>query len=442
MKTARSGNPESGYALLFVYCMAATVAILLYMQLPRAAFEAQRDKEQLLIDRGEQYTRAITLYVRKFNRFPADFDALESSQNLRFLRRRYPDPMTGKDEWRIIHVGPGGVFTDSVLYTKKKDPNQPQAEKQTFITEMQQVGGNPVDPNAAQNVNAGTRRRASDQAGAPGQAGAVEVNTPPGSLDPNAQHLPGAVDANGQPLPGPVGPNGQPMQGTIGPNGQPIPGFNGLQPGQVPNGPVQVLPDGRVVPVGVGNQALPPPQTPPAFQLTPGAPTQPAGQFPPGVAVQPGAQQPSGFGIQPGMPAIGAAAAIINNQLLNPRPGGAPAGIGQAVDQFGRPVAAPATPAVGTPVSQAAPPQTGQTIIGGGIGGVASKKEQEGIKTYRDRTTYNEWEFVYDLTKDTSMAGRAGAATPQQPAQPAAPSNSFGVPVLPPSTPPLVATPQ
>ena len=80
---------ESGFALLFVYAMAATIAIMLYLELPRVAFEAQRDKEQLLIDRGEQYSRAIALFVRKFNRYPPDFDALDNTQNLRFLRSHY-----------------------------------------------------------------------------------------------------------------------------------------------------------------------------------------------------------------------------------------------------------------------------------------------------------------------------------------------------------------
>ena len=27
--------------------------------------------------------------------------------------------MTGKDEWRLIHVGPGGVFTDSLINQSK-----------------------------------------------------------------------------------------------------------------------------------------------------------------------------------------------------------------------------------------------------------------------------------------------------------------------------------
>src|ERR1700749_4261338 len=147
----RGTNPESGFALLMIYAMAAIVAITLYMELPRVAFEAQRDKEQLLIDRGEQYSRAVMLYVRKFNRYPADFDALQNTQNLRFLRRKYVDPMTGKDDWRIIHVGPGGVFTDSLVYGKKKDGKE-TTEQQNFITEMQQTGGNQTGTNQ-QGVN-------------------------------------------------------------------------------------------------------------------------------------------------------------------------------------------------------------------------------------------------------------------------------------------------
>ena len=106
MRVKRNKHPESGYAVLAIFAMAATFAVLLYRQLPRMAFEAQRDKEQLLIDRGKQFSRAISLYVRKYNRYPVDIDSLEKSQGLRFLRRKYTDPMTGKDDWRLIHVGP------------------------------------------------------------------------------------------------------------------------------------------------------------------------------------------------------------------------------------------------------------------------------------------------------------------------------------------------
>ena len=54
---------ERGFALLIVFLMAAAIALMLYQQMPRVAFESERDKEELLIDRGEQYKRAIQLYL-------------------------------------------------------------------------------------------------------------------------------------------------------------------------------------------------------------------------------------------------------------------------------------------------------------------------------------------------------------------------------------------
>jgi len=384
MKPYRRRNSESGYALLFVFAMAATAAVMLYMELPRVAFEAQRDKEQLLIDRGEQYSRAIQLFVRKNNRFPTDIEALENTQSIRFLRKRYKDPMTGKEDWRLIHVGPGGVFTDSLIYNKKKqgDKNAPQ----TFIAEMQQIGGNTAGPEGG--VNQATRRRPSEQSGAPG--------------NPNNDS-----GAAGQPPPGNT-------PGFPG-NGQPFPG------GSTITGPVMVLPDGRIVPANSTGQA-PPPGSPPApgqvqTNLPPGVQPpngigfQPGAGFP-GQQGQPGIGQPG----QPGQPVSqngfppgfqnqpntiggpqGAAANIINQILTSPRPGGLN-GVGD-------------TGNTGTPIGQ----NLGGTTIGGGFAGVASKTESEGIKSYKDHTAYNEWEFVYDMSKDASRTGGVRTGTPGQP---------------------------
>ena len=80
---------ESGFALLLVFLMASVVAIGLYYELPRVAMETQRQKEQLLIERGEQYKRAIQLFVRKAGRYPSEIKELENFQNQRFLRHRY-----------------------------------------------------------------------------------------------------------------------------------------------------------------------------------------------------------------------------------------------------------------------------------------------------------------------------------------------------------------
>ena len=106
---------ESGYAVLLVFAMASMVALTLYQQLPRAAFEAQREKEQLLINHGEQYKRGVQLYVRKMGRYPANLSDLDNTQNIRFLRKHYFDPMTGKEEWRLLHMGPNGKLIDSKI---------------------------------------------------------------------------------------------------------------------------------------------------------------------------------------------------------------------------------------------------------------------------------------------------------------------------------------
>jgi hypothetical protein len=109
----RHNSNERGSALLVVLVMAAAIAILLYMELPMAAFEAQRRKEQHLIDNGNEYVHAIRLYVRKFGRFPPSLDALEDTNRMRFLRHRFKDPLNGSEEWRLVHAGPGGLLADS-----------------------------------------------------------------------------------------------------------------------------------------------------------------------------------------------------------------------------------------------------------------------------------------------------------------------------------------
>jgi hypothetical protein len=109
-------------------------------------------------------------------------------------------------------------------------------------------------------------------------------------------------------------------------------------------------------------------------------------------------------------------ASLIGRLLTTPRPGGLNGlngGSGQttgAVDASGNPIpASSATAATGVAQPAAAAP-----TIGGGLAGVASKREQEGIKVYKDRSKYNEWEFVYDITKDQSRAGAGGQQQSQQ----------------------------
>ena len=359
-KTRRN---ESGFALLLVFAMAATIALLLYLELPRVAFERQREQEALLIARGEQYKRAIQLYFRKFKTYPTSIDALENTNNLRFLRRRYTDPLTGKDEWRLIHIGPGGVFTDSLTNKPKGDP---KAQNQNnFITEGPSMSG---EVSTDQPTGPAFRRRPSEG----GQQQPTDPNAPP-----PPPPVAGAQPGTDQP---PADPNG--AQAQAGQSGL---GQNPAQPGM--------------------------PAAPPSGQqpTSPGTPSSPVSAFPgiPGIPANPGATptDPNATGtpgFNPAQPGANPAADLIRNLLTQPR-------------------AMPNTPAAAA---------GGTQISAGSIAGVASKVERRGIKIYNDHNKYNEWEFIYDFSKDRTGAGQLatmmGQPQQQQPGQQPTGTPGFG----------------
>jgi type II secretory pathway pseudopilin PulG len=76
--------------------------------LPDFIFELKRDQEQEMIHRGVQYTRAIRIYYRQLGRYPTRLEDLENTNNLRYLRKRYKDPLTGKD-FKLLHFGDPGL---------------------------------------------------------------------------------------------------------------------------------------------------------------------------------------------------------------------------------------------------------------------------------------------------------------------------------------------
>src|SRR5664279_3808562 len=104
--TRRKHKPsEEGFMLLAVICLLALMMIALSVAIPRIAADIQRDREIETMHRGKQYTRAIQLYYRKFRRYPPNVDALVKTNEIRFLRKKYLDPTTGKEEWKPIMLG-------------------------------------------------------------------------------------------------------------------------------------------------------------------------------------------------------------------------------------------------------------------------------------------------------------------------------------------------
>jgi type II secretory pathway pseudopilin PulG len=110
-----SSDPESGFVLLAVLFLVAILMIGLTIAIPQITKSIQRDKEQELIHRGEQYKRAIKLYYKKYGAYPTSIDQLMNTNQIRFLRKRYTDPITGKDDWKLVlmgqaHLRPLGFF--------------------------------------------------------------------------------------------------------------------------------------------------------------------------------------------------------------------------------------------------------------------------------------------------------------------------------------------
>ncbi len=95
---------EHGYVLITLILFVALLAIGLAALAPVIAQQVKRDREEELIHRGTQYSRAIKHYMKKFTRYPNRIEDLENTNNVRFLRKRYKDPITGKD-FKLLHVG-------------------------------------------------------------------------------------------------------------------------------------------------------------------------------------------------------------------------------------------------------------------------------------------------------------------------------------------------
>ncbi|MFZ0760283.1 MAG: hypothetical protein WAM69_10065, partial [Candidatus Sulfotelmatobacter sp.] len=106
--SARSSRPESGFILLTLLLVVALMTIAAAAVLPTISFDIRRDQEEEMIHRGVQYSRAIRVYYKKFGRYPTKLEDLDNTNNLRYLRRHYKDPITGKD-FRLLHFGDPGV---------------------------------------------------------------------------------------------------------------------------------------------------------------------------------------------------------------------------------------------------------------------------------------------------------------------------------------------
>ena len=100
---------EKGYVLLTMLLIVALMGIFALAAYTTVEFEIRRDQETEMIHRGVQYTRAIRAYYKKFQRYPTKLEDLDSTNNLRYLRKHYKDPLNKNQDFRLLHFGEPGV---------------------------------------------------------------------------------------------------------------------------------------------------------------------------------------------------------------------------------------------------------------------------------------------------------------------------------------------
>ena len=382
---------REGFVLLSLLFFVAAIAIQVAISLPRAAMQAQRVRDERLIYRGKQYKRAVQLYFRKHQKYPEKIDDLEETNGQRFLRRRYKDPLTGEDEWRLIHMGADGRMTDSLIHDLEEEEGQEGSSGYGGTRSSVPLGSSVGFPGYSTGTTAPDGRfRGAERARAVRESAAPTIpgQSAPGAGQPGYE---GEFDPN-NPNPSPYGvapgQPGQPGQaGQPGAGGRPVagqyPGYSRVLPGLIPRaggrGGNQQRPAGaygaqrgRGYPRGTtgsnrggfGGQVF----GSAGRQPTPGRRTSP----------------PQGFGA-PGMNQQ--AANVIGRLLTQPRPGGLQGLRGRGGST------------------------SGQAGFSKGIAGVASKVEDRGVMVYEGREYYSEWEFVYDYRQDQGF-GAAGAGVP------------------------------
>jgi type II secretory pathway pseudopilin PulG len=73
----------------------SVMAVMMAVAMPVWKQMAQREKEEELVFRGQQYARAVGLFMKKYaNASPPSMDVLLQQ---RFLRKKYKDPITNDD---------------------------------------------------------------------------------------------------------------------------------------------------------------------------------------------------------------------------------------------------------------------------------------------------------------------------------------------------------
>jgi len=120
--------------LLAILLIMALMIIAATFEAPRMVQQMKRDREEEMIHRGTEYARAIKKFYKKFGRYPANLEQLDNTNQIRFLRKRYKDPLTKDGKWKALNYG------DIQTLLNSNTPGTPAA---ALVTQGQGAFGQP-----------------------------------------------------------------------------------------------------------------------------------------------------------------------------------------------------------------------------------------------------------------------------------------------------------
>jgi len=115
-----------GMVLLTLLIALLIAGIALQGALDVWALQRQRWQEEELLYVGDQYRKAIQHYYLTSRTLPTSVDDLLEDKRfpvpIHHLRRAYPDPITGKNDWQFLRDGERiyGVYSNSTAETIKR----------------------------------------------------------------------------------------------------------------------------------------------------------------------------------------------------------------------------------------------------------------------------------------------------------------------------------
>ena len=141
-------SSQRGYILLTLLLMVCLMVIAVGVIAPTIAFDIKRDREEELIHRGTQYTRAIRRYAKQNGQFPMTLETLTNGPGgIKYLRKIYKDPITGGD-FKLLHTADVTSAAVTGINNSLQKPEPSESNSETVPQDVDQNAG--ATPSQAQ----------------------------------------------------------------------------------------------------------------------------------------------------------------------------------------------------------------------------------------------------------------------------------------------------